>query len=309
MTGRTFIDGKDIYTSFGAFVTEGGYADLARFPSLKSVEYNDWHEEDGIEPDLSDPKLDTKEITITFAIRGGKGKTDDLIQLLSDKVSHLFDFREIGLSVNLRLASASAPTVAGQLRLLPLTFADDSPLEDYEYAEPHSSMPQITDCLIDGRKLSDYGVRLLQGTQASLERIPDVKMNLLRNIAGASGALYDTEGEVTYKSRDVTLQCLMRAPSLAEFWLNRNALLYDLVRPDERVLSAGMIGRDFKCFYKSMSVIEFIPVNGVWMKFSLNLTVTNDGALLRESCYAEGYWIDSGIWRMTDAWKNSPDAA
>ena len=309
MTGRTFIDGKDIYTSFGAFVTEGGYADLVRFPSLKSVEYNDWHEEDGIEPDLSDPKLDTKEITITFAIRGGKGKTDDLIQLLSDKVSHLFDFREMGLSVNLRLASASAPTVAGHLRLLPLTFADDSPLEDYEYAEPHSSMPQINDYLIDGRRLSDYGVRLLQGTQASLESMPAVKQNLLRNVSGISGAIYDVNGKVTYKSRNVTLQCLMRAPSLTDFWRNRNALLYDLIRPDERVLSASMIGRDFKCFYQSMSVNEFIPVNDIWMKFTLTLTVTNDGALIRESCFATGAWIDSGIWRMTDTRKDHPDAA
>ena len=67
MTGKTFIGGTDIYTAFGAFVTDGGYEDLAQFPPLKAVDYNDWFEDDGIEADLSKPVLDTRTVSVPFA--------------------------------------------------------------------------------------------------------------------------------------------------------------------------------------------------------------------------------------------------
>ena len=67
LTDRLYIDGLDAFTNFGLLILSGGYNELLAYPPLKPVAYNDWQEEDGIEPDLSNPKLDTK----TFSIRFG----------------------------------------------------------------------------------------------------------------------------------------------------------------------------------------------------------------------------------------------
>ena len=53
LTGRLYIDGHDAYKKWGVYVVSGGWNELVAFPPLKSVESNDWQEEDGIEADAS----------------------------------------------------------------------------------------------------------------------------------------------------------------------------------------------------------------------------------------------------------------
>ena len=57
MRGELYIDGKDAYTDFGVWITEGGYDGLLPFPELVEPARNDWPDEDGIEPDLEKPTL------------------------------------------------------------------------------------------------------------------------------------------------------------------------------------------------------------------------------------------------------------
>ena len=66
MKGAFYIDGEDMYLRFGAVFISGGYDDILTFPALKDPDKNDWPEEDGVEVDLSDPKLSSKEITLDF---------------------------------------------------------------------------------------------------------------------------------------------------------------------------------------------------------------------------------------------------
>jgi hypothetical protein len=49
------------------FVEDGGYKGLVQYPPLKTPDFNDWPERDGIEVDLTDPKLDSKTFGIKFA--------------------------------------------------------------------------------------------------------------------------------------------------------------------------------------------------------------------------------------------------
>lgn len=268
MTGKTFINGQDLYTSFGAFVTEGGYLDLVKFPPLKAVEYNDWPEENGIEPDLSAPVLDTKDVSIPFAFVGTR--IDPFVAALSDKGYHSFEFRELGRTFRLRLVSVGTPSVCGDLRLVTMTFADDFPLDSYEYAEPSGSVP-ATGFTLDGRDLSEYGIRILQGTRAQLEAVPAVRPALTRNIRVVSGAYYDGDAAVRFKSRNLSLNCLVRPRTVQDFWKNHCALLYDLTRPQERMLK--VLGSDTvsRCYYGSMNVQEFMVANGIWMIFNLTL--------------------------------------
>ena len=70
MINRLFIDGNDAYLQYGVYVTSGGFNELVAFPPLKSVDSNDWQEEDGEEADLSAPVLNTREIQVKFAFGG-----------------------------------------------------------------------------------------------------------------------------------------------------------------------------------------------------------------------------------------------
>lgn len=70
MSGRFYIDGKDAFTEYGIYVQEGGYNELVAYPPLKAVTSNDWQEEDGIEPDLSEPTLNTKEFSLKIVLSG-----------------------------------------------------------------------------------------------------------------------------------------------------------------------------------------------------------------------------------------------
>ena len=51
MKGDIYIDGIDIFSAYGANVTDG-LESLFLFPAIKEPEQNDWPEEDGIEVDL-----------------------------------------------------------------------------------------------------------------------------------------------------------------------------------------------------------------------------------------------------------------
>ena len=272
---RLLIDGIDAYDAYRLSVSDGGYKDFVRFPKLKTIAYNDWHEKNGIDPDLSEPKLDARDINVSFHICGEAWRYNALIDALSDGAYHRFELIEIGFTKRLRLVKCGNVKSTGDLHSFSLTFSDDFPLERYEYCKPTSALVPYYDYLIDGKDVSDYGLRVLQGTLDEIIKTPDVKENLKVNLNNMSGQIYDGEA-VTYKSRTVGLRFLMRARSLREFWQNWNALLYDLVRPDARVLGVSSLNKEIPFYYKDCSVSSFYVDNGrVWFEFTLSVEFFN----------------------------------
>ncbi|WP_320980054.1 hypothetical protein [Bacteroides sp.] len=274
MSGRLYIDGQDVYKQFGMYVTENGYNELIAMPPLKSVTSNDWQEEDGIEADLSAPVLNNREVAVRFAIPGIFSRYLAFIEFLSDGAYHKFNFARIKRTFTLRLVSSSNADLAKMFGFVTLKFADDFPMKDYEYKAPDSSMSTVNDYTIDGESFTVYGVRILQGSLTEVQKLPSVKTNLLRNLKSSNGAIYDAKN-VTYKSKDVKLYCLMRANTLDELWRNYDALLYDLIRPNERLLWVDELDKEFPCHYKSCSVQEFYPEDKIWLKFTITLVFTS----------------------------------
>ncbi len=137
MIGKLYIDGKDTYALYGVFVVNGGYNELLAFPSLKKIDSNDWAEEDGIEPDLYSPVLDTRELNIKFSHHGIDARFGAFVELLSDMAYHTFDFREIGKTYKLRLVNQTSLSLAFRLGLFTLRFADDFPLDRLYVAFQH----------------------------------------------------------------------------------------------------------------------------------------------------------------------------
>lgn len=274
LTGRLYIDGHDAYKRWGVYVVSGGWNELIAYPPLKSVESNDWQEEDGIEADLSNPQLNTKEVSIRIACSRDYLYLADFIRLLSDLAYHEFNCAYIRRQYTLRMTQMPSLDLYASLGFVTIKFSNDFPLKNYKYQAPYSSVMRAEDYLIDGLPLTDYGCRILQGSLAEIMKTPNIKQNLLRNIAAQSGAIYDG-AFVSFKSKDVKLQCLMRAENLDELWRNYDAFLYDLIRPEERLLTVSELEHTFPCHYKSASVSTFYPDDKIWLQFTLTLTFTH----------------------------------
>ena len=284
MIGKLYIDGNDVWTQYGVFVVQGGYNDLVAMPPLKDVESNDWHEEDGVEADLSSPVLNSREVSIKFAVSGVFSRFVAFMTMLSDGAYHDFNCVSIGRQYRLRLVNENSRKIIRPLETVTLRFADDFParhIQRFESATrtaqnqeatPASTTTQVDDYYIDGRRLTAYGARVLQGSLAEIVKKPQVKKNMYRNIKTVSGAIYDGVN-VHYQTKDAKLNLLFRAATLEELWNNFDALLFNLTRPYEHVLAVTATEEAFYCSYKSCSVQEFFPDGQIWLMVRLTLTV------------------------------------
>ena len=277
------------------FVVKGGWNELVAMPPLKPVPYNEWQEEDGIEADLSAPRLNTREISLKIAVTELYNGYILFSELLSDGAYHEFECVEIGRKYRLRLVSMPSLSNIRDYGWVSIKFADDFPLKDYEYVDPQSSLPTNDDYCMDGKPLSDYGAIVLKGIVAEILKQPTVKTNLLRNTALNAGAIYDPK-VVTYKSKDVKVKMLMRAETLPQLWRNYDALLYDMIQPDERTLDIIDLAESYPCYYKSCQVDNFFPTGKIWLEFTLTFAFIRDFRIGDEPLLAS----EDAIWIVTE---------
>ena len=271
---RLYIGEYDVGANNFACTAFGGFDELIAFPPLKTPPANDWHEERGFDPDLSDPVLDTREVTLRLSA------TDQLdyygaIGML--EVSPVIDVRatSIGRSWSLRFI---APTGGAHASTFGLKFADDTPMQGYTYQPPNAekerewilSTSRRDDFVITEspkRSFADYGARVLGDVVDEMERRNEVKTGLLRKFSTKPGAFYDKDAMFFEKGGDRQVQLLMRADTLAELWRNYDALLFDLIRPGARRY------KEAPFYYSSCRVDKFIPDEPrPWLQFTLTLT-------------------------------------
>lgn len=274
MAGDLLIDGIDVYTAYGCILTDNSYQRLIQYPSLKNVQVNDWPEENGIEADTSNVKLDTRQFSINFGIDGSKrnGRLN-FITLLSDHAYHDFTFTPLNKTYRLRLISQSGYEWTDRIEVFSLLFADDFPLLDYTYQAPVSNEIR-TGYEINGVDFANYGVRINEGTMDEINKMPAVKPNLLINIPSITGTYYDNEW-VKFQSKQVNILCTLRADTIDEFWRNYNALLYDISSPGLKSFYTDETGITYECYYNSSTMTAF-ALDRVWAQFSLNFTFTNN---------------------------------
>lgn len=283
MIGRLEIDGTDAFAQFGVFVAQGGYRDLVAYPPLKQVQSVAWQECDGEEADLSAPVLDRHDCTVTFGFSGGFTRVFAFITYLGVGAYHDFNCLEIGRTFRLRMVGNPNLEQIENTGLFSVKFADDFPMFDFNNRMPSFQLPSPlpeSDYAIGNFggatpfiPLSVFGITVLQGTLAEIMKAPDTKENMLRKVAVQPGAIYDPQ-LVTYKSKDVRLNCLMRADDLATLWNGYDFFLHYLVQPGLRKLRVERMLRSYDCYYKSCSVQEFYPYDRIWLKFTVTLTFT-----------------------------------
>lgn len=260
------INSTDIQTLHAKLV-EGSLASLLSYPSLKSLNKNDWAEESGSEYDLSAPQLSAKEITLQLLLP--ESLYPNLVTLLSVRAYANYTFDFINLTYRLRLVGLSKTQVIGGYVTAEIRLSDDLPLQEYIYQAPTLTAHNV-ETYIDGKNLIQYGITLLEGTQQELITAGNAKTPYTAQNSTMSG-LIAADVPIYFQERTATLKCFMYLP-ITDFIKGYFALLYDLVRPDERTLSYQ--GKSYKCIYKDGKITElYIDDPLIWVKFDLQLTI------------------------------------
>lgn len=296
INGTVIINGTNVSTTYGVYVVRKGYKELLQWPSAKTVSGNNWQEYDGFEPDLSNATIDNREFTINFVCKGGTANMLSFYDFLQSSPKLELSFTDVGISVDARLVSMPSVEFAKVFNIVSVRFACDDDMEDIS-ATASSSVKYNDLYVIDGKPLSDYGVRVLKGTIKNVIRQADVKPLLTRKSSVINGAEYDenpllyyqgewrrsaTEGDVTTAAIDVTLRCQSVAASLSQALENSFALLSDLIAVDEgesdvtlacaRDIVIRPVGGVFRCYYKSQNVEGYyVSENEAWINFNLTL--------------------------------------
>ena len=104
MDSLVYIDGIDALATYGLRLGDSSLASLIQWAELKDVYANDWHEEDGIEPDLTNPVLDTRKCTLSFVGNATTAQVDEFVALWSNGAYHVLT-TTVGFSYRLRLVS------------------------------------------------------------------------------------------------------------------------------------------------------------------------------------------------------------
>lgn len=305
-TGCAYFGGVDLST-YGVFVAKGGYNALVSYPPAETVARNDWFEEVGEEPDLSHLYLTAYEPAMTFYCVGLRADFEGFVDWVKGLGVFLARFDEIGLEVKMRLVSNPSEVYYDEsFHMFTLQFSVDEPyfLLTKSHA-PTKPIPLAADALLDGRLFSDWGIRVLKGSTATVLRRGDMKQALRRDevINGEMVRTYDKNPQVwrngrweamddihdVMKSgaREITLNCLIRG-SKFDFWGNYYGFLQSLVSPKESADGTQSCGRNvvilplhysIPCYYKSSSVSEFIVRDDkVWAMFSLVLVAYGEMA-------------------------------
>lgn len=294
------------YTSFGIWITEGGYNDLLSFPDLSDPEKNDWMEEDGVEVDLEAPTLKYKEVSITFVSSVPFRSAYDFIYKLSEPGYHTFRIPALQREWQLRLLSHPNNKEWDILTSLTLRFAEDIPTRPTVAMLGSGGLyVPITGYELDGVPLNRYGI-VVMGGLSDILRFPTVKSNLSRTVVNVDGRIYDT-GQVVFQAKNVAFNCLLKAASVERFWQCYDAFFHDLIQPGERSLYVDGTHKEYPCYYKKTSNWKLISLSGgIIVTFDLTLAFTSfrvgetdillaseDGELMITE---NGYYIDLRIY-------------
>ena len=282
MTGNLIIDNVDVWTTYGAWLTDQSVNGVLSWPASKKVDTVSWAESVYQQADLSELKLAGKTAKVDFAMRGEPTAVADFASFLAASVTRTWNIASLGRTYAMRYIGSASVNADTSRQTFSVTVGLDSPLAGYTYAAPVSHIASVDEYSLDGTRLSNYGVRVLYGTLDSTARPDSVKELLSRDISTIDGITYDTGGTNHAAAGDIVLQCAMIETTLAALWRNYDALLYDLVKRDttatydtdfcRRSLYSYNLDKTFNCYYKSQSVSGFYPKgNKIWLIFNLTL--------------------------------------
>jgi hypothetical protein len=272
MIRNIYIDGLDVRAQYGVWIVKGGYNDLFLFPALKTPDVNDWPEYNGLEVDLSDPKLEALSISLDFVASRSAADTLGFLQLLSSLGYHTFYFPSLGRSFKLRLSDSVDFTKFSILEAFRLQFIIDQPSREDMFVWMSPAVRIVPSAYsLDGVSFDHYGIFVARGRDNLLQP-PSAKPQMTRSdISTIDGQIYDAE-QVRFSGKSATLQCCLKAADMQRLWSCRDAFFAAWVTPGERLLTYN--GKQYKCHYEQTSNAKLLRLGDKCMiSFDLSIRI------------------------------------
>lgn len=273
------ISGKDVYSTYGMYLEDQGANSALQWGPRKPVVFNDWYEEDGIDPDLTSPLLDRYTFQLRLAGAPSTSQLDAFVEHLKSKNKHSIlitaaNTTPIWLIAHAEYVGGNITNRVSGLVRIDLTFADNDPAFNYSGITPSSNIATCDDYTIDDTPFTDYGVRVLSGTLASVDRLGECKENYLYDVSDIDGVVSGVTANAHTKDYDATLRCLMRADTLEELTNNYLSLRGLFTRTSgTRYIGVKATGKKYPCYYKSQRVTRFYPDGKIWLEFDITVRI------------------------------------
>lgn len=282
MKGSCIIDGTDL-DDFGMYILKGGDFDFISYPERKEPLQNNWHEENGIDVDLSEVYFNEKDVNVRFYIRDDNAMTfkqhlTGFHKLMMDKGYRSLYSREFDKTFKLRYVSTSDYNFKGGLYKtgakrseFTVNFVMDDPLQIFtnkQLTEPINGRNNPSYVKLNGRDLSEYGIIVTQCYNSILQ-LPEVKSPLTRSFERYNGLLVHLSENNVFEKETIIIECSMLANTLSDFYHNYEALFNNIAIPEALRIETGY--SKMKCYYSKMSGFQKIKPfkNGVSVKFNL----------------------------------------
>lgn len=257
------------------WLLEQSYNGVVQWPALKNVDTNDWAEYDGIEPDLTNPVLDSRKVSFKVYAKG-YSKYEEFIEELLENGYNDFYFPELGQHYTMRLNGSKLIDQYDEGQVFSLEFTEDLFI-DRNSAIITQGWSHNSGFSIDGTDLGVYGISVLEGTLTQFRQMPGTKQRLLINENSMTGAVYDATAEPMFREQDMQIKVLMRAWNVEMLMHNYYTFLSMLTEPSERYLYCEQTMEEVPFFYKSQSV-QGVILSGlssglVGIEFTINICV------------------------------------
>ncbi|MFJ1439288.1 hypothetical protein ACILPE_06080 [Capnocytophaga canimorsus] len=248
-----------------AHLLDGSLASLLSYPALKTTAKNDWAEHHGTEYDLQNLYLKSKEITLKITLP--ISQWEDFKNLILTNLYADYYFSMIDRTYRLRFVGfGKTEHFAGSI-ITEIKLSDDEPMKGYVYENPEFNAYD-TGATLNGKKLSDYGVLLLQGSKEEIIKKSNIKNTLIIENPPKHGVFTYTR-PLVFQERTATLKCFIHQDKV-DFFKGYEAFLYDLTKFNGSVLSYQ--NKAYPCIYKESKITDFsMQENKIWCEFDLNL--------------------------------------
>lgn len=269
MIVNVLLNGINIST-YGITLLDGSLNSAMEYPPMKTVKFNNWQELNGIEPDLSNPKVDSKNFTMNFSAQS-ESEMNNFLNIVNSRVEKRWRFVEFGIQFSFRMIGITNYRNVDGLCYFTLSFTNDKTFR-LIYGRKYINNTINQDWAIDGLQMKYWGIFVREGTLSNLQKRPDLKENLLIKTNVINGSVYDY-GISRYKQVTTDLFLNIRLP-VSQCWNSYIDFFNTLTNPDLRVLTSSYLINPIPFYYNSNSIQTFTVVNSeVWCDFTVNITI------------------------------------
>lgn len=269
------IDGKNIHTEWGCTLLEGSFDDLLKYPKRKAVNYRNWAEANGIDPDLTEVEFEPRKIKLSFLMEAiGEVEFWRRYNKLTSDLSSA-GYREMnlieGMTNRLRLNTGVTyelplfPSAGKNCSVFDLNFIED----DYTTiaAYPFGGISLRGQFSINGYDFGEFGV----GCDGALEDI--LKTPSLKD-PFTDGRNVDLL-TVRTEHKTITLSLWMLAKSVEEFLNNYHAFFTQLAGTGTQSLYINTLSATTQVYYSECKSykVEIWRENDIMVRFTISLVV------------------------------------